>query len=252
MTLNGSLPGARRIFGVSLKMYMSLRQTQDWIAGVAELARGDWPPGLDFFVIPDFISLSAARVAFAQTRVQIGAQNLYWEDFGPFTGEISAPMLVEAGCRYVEIGHAERRRLFGESDEIIARKVEAAVRWKLVPILCVGESEPVGPEAAARFCVRQLQLATSRIQADAPLIIAYEPVWAIGAAEPASPEHIVSVAAGLHFWRSQRADTRLIYGGSVKPGLFSRINSAVDGLFLGRFVHDLRSLAEVIREAAQS
>jgi triosephosphate isomerase len=253
MAIDGFPPRTRRrIFGVSLKMYMSLRQTQDWIGGVAELARHELPPDVDFFVVPDFLSLSAARVALAQTRVQLGAQDLYWEEAGSFTGEVSAPMLVEAGCRFVEIGHAERRRLFGETDEMIARKVEAAVRSMLVPILCVGEIVPVGPKAAAQFCIRQLQLATSRVQSDAPLIVAYEPVWAIGAAESAPPEHIVSVAADLNLWIAQREDTRFIYGGSAKPGLFSRLKSAVDGLFLGRFAHDLHALAEVLREAAES
>jgi triosephosphate isomerase len=93
-------------------------------------------------------------------------------------------------------------------------------------------------------------LATSRVQPDAPLIVVYEPVWAIGAAEPTSPEQIVSVAAELNLWIAQREEIRLIYGGSAKPGLFSRLKPADDGLFLGRFARDLRALAEVFREAA--
>jgi triosephosphate isomerase len=239
----------RRVFGVSLKMYMGLRQTQQWIAAVAELARCGLPPDLDFFVIPDFLSLHVARLALIGTPVALGAQDVFWEDYGSFTGEVSAPMLVEAGCSVVEIGHSERRRLFGETDEVVARKIAAAVRSRLVPVLCVGEPERDTPQAAIDFCMKQLESATSLIGPDAPLIVAYEPVWAIGASEPASPAFIMAVAQGLNLWITPRRDTRLVYGGSAGPGLFSQLGAAVDGLFLGRFAHDVRALAEVLREA---
>jgi triosephosphate isomerase len=239
----------RRVFGVSLKMYMGLRQTQQWIADVAELAHHGLPPNLDLFVIPDFLSLHEARIALAGTPVALGAQDVFWEDCGSFTGEVSAPMLVEAGCSVVEIGHAERRRLFGETDEVVAHKVEAAVRSRLVPVLCVGEPEHDTPQAAVDFCRRQLESATSSIRPDAPLIVAYEPVWAIGVSEPASPEYIVAVAQGINLWITPRRNTRLMYGGSAGPGLFSQLGGAVDGLFLGRFAHDVRALAAILSEA---
>ena len=241
----------RRVLGVSLNMYMGLGQTEAWISGVAELARRQLAPDVDFFVIPNFLSLHAASAALADTRVLLGAQDFFWKDEGSYTGEISAPMLVEAGCTVVEVGHAERRRLFGETDEIVARKVEAAVRWKLVPVLCVGEPERTEPGAAVEFCIRQLESATGGIGAEAPLIVAYEPVWAIGVAEPAPPEYIVAVAEGLNPWKARRPDTRLIYGGSAKPGLFSQLGESVDGLFAGRFAHDLGTLGAVLREVAQ-
>jgi triosephosphate isomerase len=240
----------RRIFGVGLKMYMSLEQTRNWMTGVAEIAR-ELSPHLDLFVIPDFISLPAARAALAGTRVWLGAQDVFWEDRGPFTGEISAPMLVEAGCRVVEIGHAERRRLFGESDEVVAKKAQAAVRSKLAPVLCVGEVECGDAKTAAEYCLRQLEAGAAGIGADAPLIVAYEPVWAIGAPEPAPPERIQAVAEGIRPWVARRAETRLLYGGSAKPGLWSQLDGSVDGLFLGRFAHDLRDLAAVLHEAAR-
>jgi L-erythrulose 1-phosphate isomerase len=240
----------RRVFGVSLKMYMGLRQTQQWIADVAELARCGLPPDVELFVVPDFLSLHEARLALVGTPVALGAQDVFWEDCGSFTGEVSAPMLVEAGCSLVEIGHSERRRLFGETDEVVARKVAAAVRSRLVPVLCVGEPERVTPQAAVDFCMRQLESGTCRIGPDAPLIVAYEPVWAIGASEPASPEFIVAVAEGLSRWITPRRETRLVYGGSAGPGLFSQLGTAVDGLFLGRFAHDVRALAAVLREAS--
>lgn len=220
--------------------------------GVAALTRSGLPTNLDFFVAPDFLSLHHARLALAGTAVALAAQDLFWEDKGSFTGEVSAPLLAEAGCSLVEIGHAERRRLFGETDDVIARKVAAAVRSELVPILCVGEPERMSSSTAIEYCANQLERATSSIEADASLIVAYEPVWAIGAAEPASPEFIVAVAEGLNQWIAPRSDTRLMYGGSAGPGLFSDLSKAVDGLFLGRFAHNLSSLGAVLREAAES
>jgi triosephosphate isomerase len=240
----------RRVIGVSLKMYMGLSQTRLWLAGVAKLARRGLPPDLDLFVIPDFLTLHEARVALAGTSIAIGAQDVFWEDSGAYTGEISAPMLSEAGCSVVEIGHAERRRLFGETDESIARKVTAAVRSKLVPVLCVGEPERTTTQAAVDFCIRQLESATTGIKSDAPLIVAYEPIWAIGASVPASPQFIVAVAHGLQNWISARNNTRLIYGGSAGPGLLGLLGASVDGLFLGRFAHDITALAAILREAS--
>ncbi len=240
----------RRVIGVSLKMYMGLKQTRLWLAGVAALARRGLPSDLDFFVIPDFLTLHEASMTLSGTGVTLGAQDVFWEDIGAYTGEISAPMLSEAGCSVVEIGHAERRRLFGETDEIVARKVAAAVRSKLVPVLCVGEPEKMSSRAAVDFCLRQLESATGGINSDAPLIVAYEPIWAIGQPSPASPHFIVAVAEGLQNWISGRQDTRLIYGGSAGTGLLGRLGATVDGLFLGRFAHDLAALAAILREAS--
>jgi triosephosphate isomerase len=231
-------------------MYMGLSQTQLWLAGVAKLVRHGLPPDLDLFVIPDFLALHDARMALRGTSVMLGAQDVFWEDSGAYTGEISAPMLSEAGCSLVEIGHAERRRLFGETDEIVARKVEAAVRSKLVPVLCVGEPERTTSRAAVDFCIRQLESASRGIKSDAPLIVAYEPIWAIGQSVPASPDFIMAVAHGLRNWTSARQDARLIYGGSAGVGLLGRLGTTVDGLFLGRFAHDITALAAVLREAS--
>jgi triosephosphate isomerase len=239
----------RRVVAVSLKMYLNLTQTQEWVTSVAHRARVGLPAGLDLVVIPDFISLPGARAALSGTRVLLGAQDVFWEDRGPFTGEISAPMLVEAGCRVVEIGHAERRRLFGETDEVVARKIQAAVRSNLIPLLCVGEPKRGDERTAAEFCLRQLDSAISAIRADTPLIVAYEPVWAIGAVEPAPVTFIVNVAESLKMRLARRADTRLIYGGSARPGLLPRLGTCVDGVFLGRFGHDPRQLDVLLREA---
>ena len=175
---------------------------------------------------------------------------MFWEDTGAYTGEVSAPMLAEAGCRFVEIGHAERRRLFGETDEIVRRKVAAAVRAGLVPLLCIGETTRGSTDDALRDCARQFAAATDGVDAAAPLVVAWEPIWAIGAAEPAGADYIRAAAAGLRQHLADRAATRLIYGGSAGPGLLASLRDAVDGLFLGRFAHDIGSLRRVLAEAA--
>ncbi|NKX53080.1 triose-phosphate isomerase family protein [Arthrobacter mobilis] len=251
---------ASTLLGVSLKMYFGHRQTVSWCQEVARMAAGH--PALaggkvTLFVLPSFPALVPALQAFADSPVQLGAQDLYWQDSGPFTGEVSGPQLREAGCRFVEVGHAERRRLFAESDLDVAAKTAAAVRNGLTPVICVGEQQQMPVQAAAAVCTGQLAVAmgTAMAQGDgsAPIVVAYEPVWAIGAAEPASTEHIRGVCAYLQDWLGTQ-DTfphyRVIYGGSAGPGLLARLGQEVDGLFLGRFAHDVQALAGIVDEAA--
>ncbi len=239
------MPARRRVVGVSLKMYMGLAATRRWM----ERLRAIEPGNVELFVIPSFLSLRDAQEILAGTAIGLGAQDVFWEDSGPYTGEVSAPMLAEAGCRYVAIGHAERRRLFNETDAIVGAKLRAAVRAGLVPVLCIGEPERVDPAGAAEACLGQFEAATRGVDRRAGMLVAWEPVWAIGAAEPAPPSYIVAVAealrAGLAAWPS----TRLIYGGSAGPGLLDRIGGAVDGLFLGRFAHDVDALRRILAEA---
>jgi triosephosphate isomerase len=244
----------RRLIGVSLKMYMGLARTRDWMRALAAMLPEGLPDGLpddvDLFVIPSFLSLADSASILAGTRVALGAQDVFWEDSGAYTGEVSAPMLAEAGCRFVEIGHAERRRLFGETDADVARKVQAATRAGLVPLLCVGEETETGIEAAAEACARQVADGTAGTSNDATLVIAYEPVWAIGAAAPPPPARIIAMAGHLRRILADRPQTRLIYGGSAGPGLLTALGDCVDGLFLGRFAHDIEALRRVLREAA--
>ncbi len=240
-----------RLIGVSLKMYMGLARTRTWMQDLARMAATGLPDSVALFVIPTFVSIADTRAALAGARVDIGAQDVFWEDSGAYTGEVSAPMLAEAGCRYVEIGHAERRRIFGETDEIVGLKTAATVRAGLIPVLCVGETTRMEPAEAVAECARQIAAATAAIPADAPIVIAYEPVWAIGAPAPAAPEHIIGVARGLRDVLADRSDASLIYGGSAGPGLLGTLGDAVDGLFLGRFAHDIEALGQVLREAAE-
>ncbi|MCQ8240069.1 triose-phosphate isomerase family protein [Rhizosaccharibacter radicis] len=246
------MSGRTRLVGVSLKMYMGLARTREWMDAVAAAAREGLPPGVGLFVIPGFLSLRESAEILDGTGVALGAQNMFWEDAGAFTGEVSAPMLREAGCRYVEIGHAERRRLFGETEEVVSLKMRAAIRNGLVPVLCIGEMRRGTPEQAVAECAAQFASAAEGLPAESELVFAWEPVWAIGAAEPAPPDYIAAVAGGLRTLLAGWPRAKLIYGGSAGPGLLTRLGDAVDGLFLGRFAHDVGALRQVLTEAAAS
>ena len=235
--------------GVSLKMYFGHEQARQWFAAVAELPAR---PGVELFVIPSFLAIPAALERFSGTSVTVGAQDLFWEDNGAFTGEISGVELAEVGVGVVEVGHAERRRLFGETEEVIALKTAAALRNGIAPVLCVGETVRGTPDEAAAFCLAQLSSALEAAPAGR-VIVAYEPVWAIGAPEPAPADYIREVTSWLRRALSAlpgRDGSAVIYGGSAGPGLLTELGADVDGVFLGRFAHDVSALAAVLDEAA--
>lgn len=241
--------------GVSLKMYLGHRRAAEWCARVAELARRHpaiASGSVELFVIPTYLQILPALEAFAGTSVVIGAQDVATDDAGAFTGEVSAAELAEIGVRVAEVGHAERRRLFGETDEVTARKVAAALRNGITPVLCIGETERM--DAADAAAATAAQLHADLVGApDGSVIVAYEPVWAIGAPEPADAAHITTVALALRAALAalpERSGSRVIYGGSAGPGLLATLEGSVDGLFLGRFAHDVDNLALVLDEAA--
>ncbi len=167
---------------------------------------------------------------------------MFWEDAGPYTGAVTADLLAELGVSLVEVGHAERRRIFAETDEVIAAKCAAAARHHITPLLCVGEQRQGSPAEAIAAASAQLAAANAPTA-----LVAWEPVWAIGAERPADAGYIREVCNGL---RGSLDGRRLIYGGSAGPGLLAELGDAVDGLFLGRFGHDPAALAAVIDEAA--
>lgn len=247
--------GVATVVAVSLKAYFGARQTVEWCAAVADLVtsspavrRGD----VDVVVLPSAPMIPAALEAFRGTGVMVGAQDLHWES-GPWTGAVAAPLLAELGCTVAEVGHAERRAL-GDTDEVVARKAGAAVAAGLSPLVCVGEDRQAGPAAAAAECLRQLErVLPADVGVRPPLLVAYEPVWAIGAAAPAQPKHVNDVSVRLapelsRLWPT--AGVRLLYGGSAGPGLLGRLGPSVSGLFLGRFAHDIDRFAAVLEEAA--
>jgi triosephosphate isomerase len=168
---------------------------------------------------------------------------------------VGGPELSEIGCRFVEVGHAERRNILGENGSVVARKVAAAMRNDLVPILCVGEPSQGPPGAASAWCISQLGSAIGdEARTGTGLVVAYEPVWAIGAPVPAPIDHIAAVCTSVRRWLSSTSlgPWRLIYGGSAGAGLISKLDDCIDGLFLGRSAHDPEELIRILAEATGS
>jgi L-erythrulose 1-phosphate isomerase len=256
-----SLPAKnpKAIIGVSLKMYFGYQRSVDYCRDVAEIAlahpavqRGE----IELFVLPTLPVLPEAARILGAARVGMGAQDIYWEDEGAFTGEVGGRTVAELGGRYAEVGHAERRRIFGEDDRIIGLKTAAAYRNGLTPVLCVGELQQGSVEEAVARCSAEIDAALNRAQSLAPArrtIVAYEPQWAIGAPQPATPEYISAVITGLDAHLRAlpgQEDSLVIYGGSAGPGLITQLDAAVAGLFLGRFAHDPQALKTILDEAA--
>ena len=253
-------PPRRRLVGLSTKMYFSLQRTHDYTAELLAALQSlpaDQLAQFDVFLIPDFITVvpTAHQLRAANSPVWLGAQDTHWEDRGAFTGEVSPAVLREAGVRIVEVGHAERRRIFGEDDDITARKAAAVARNGMVPLVCIGERTKGDVSVAVDECQVQVDAVMAAVPDDAEVVLAYEPVWAIGASEPAGEEHVIRVADGLRALRSvqqRKGPTRVVYGGSAGPGLFDRLKTGVDGLFLGRFGHDVPQFVRTVKEVIES
>ncbi|KAI0108112.1 mitochondrial triosephosphate isomerase [Daldinia grandis] len=260
-------PRRRRIVGVSTKMYFSAARTKQYVDELLQILSSpsnsstNQSPlhNIDIFLIPDHLTLTSviAQLQHSSLPILPGAQDAFYEDTGAYTGEISPAVLAEVGCRIVELGHAERRRIFGETDADTARKATAAARNGLIPLICIGERSKADGEAGVRVaineCRTQVQAVFAALPTTAEVVLAYEPVWAIGAAEPAGAEHVVAVTEairGLECVRSREGSTRVLYGGSAGPGLFARLKDGVDGLFLGRFAHDPAQFYKTIVEVA--
>jgi triosephosphate isomerase len=208
---------------------------------------------VEFFVAPSTLQLVDAIRIFSDSPVGVCSQDVSAFGIGPYTGEVVASELSDIGVRYAEIGHAERRSLLGESDELVATKVASAVEHNLVPVLCVGEPDQVEPERAADLVCEQVRMNLSEA-GPGRVIIAYEPIWAIGAAAPAPTDHIAHVTQDIRSFLDSmhsRQGSSVIYGGSAGPGLVKSIDSSVDGLFLGRFGHNIRNVIQVIDEVSQ-
>ena len=224
------------------KMHTDMDSARALARDVAE-AVGD-PGEVTVVVCPPFMSLSAVAGEIAGARVLLGAQNMHGRSAGAFTGEVSAPMLTSAGCRYVILGHSERRQYFGETDEGVCEKIGQAHAHGLVPIVCVGETlEERKGRKAEEVVGRQLAQGLQGAAPGSPdrLVIAYEPVWAIGTGETATPDQAQEMHAFIRgrlceqFGEGMGRALHILYGGSVKPGnaaeLFGRAD--VDGGLIG-------------------
>jgi triosephosphate isomerase len=212
---------------------------------------------VEIVVAPTFTAVHACAEAARNTRVGIAAQNLHWEREGAFTGEISGPMIKEAGAEYVIIGHSERRTLFGETDETVNRKVRAAIAAKLIPIVCIGETL-AEREAGATMSVldRQIKAGFDAITGEqvGALVIAYEPVWAIGTGRTATADQAQEAHAHIRqrlrqwFGGAAADECHVIYGGSVKPDNTKELvgQPDVDGALVGGASLDIKSFFEIV------
>jgi triosephosphate isomerase len=242
------------------KLHKTPSEAAEFVGSLARVL-GEGDLGCDVVVCPPYVSLTAAVDAAKGTKIGVGAQNIYWEDSGAFTGEISGPMLKDSGCEFVIIGHSERRQLFGETDESVNRRIEAARKHGLIPIFCVGESLEER-EGGKTFDVvrRQLEGGLGSIRPEDPdrFVLAYEPVWAIGTGKTATPEQAEEVHG---FLRRELAalvggafaeGVRILYGGSVKPGNAAGLLGCddIDGGLVGGACLKVEDFAGIIKAVA--
>jgi triosephosphate isomerase len=212
---------------------------------------------VEIVVAPPFTALHSSVEAAHGSNIGVAGQNLHWEREGAFTGEISAGMLKEAGAEYVIIGHSERRRLFGETDQTVNRKLGAALGAQLTPIVCIGETlQERDASQTLNVLDRQIKQGLDGLAADqiGALVIAYEPVWAIGTGRNATPEQAgeahAHIRARLRQWFGGPAaeQCHILYGGSVKPDNIHELSSLadVDGALVGGASLELRSFFEIV------
>jgi len=215
----------------------------------------------EVLVFPTSLSLAAAVAARGRDpRVQLGIQNIHWEDKGAFTGEVSAAMAREAGAAFALVGHSERRHLFGETDDEVSRKIAAAKRHGLVPVVCVGETLDERRQGRVEEVVlRQLDAALPTLTgSDGRFLLAYEPVWAIGTGETATPDDAAAAHGTLRvrldeaLGPSRSSRVPILYGGSVKPDNARDLLAArdVDGVLVGGASLDAGSFAALVEAAA--
>ena len=203
--------------------------------------------GVDVVVCPSFVSLAVAVQLLAGTEIAVAAQNVHWEREGAYTGEVSAEMLSEIGVYGAIVGHSERRQYFGETDETVGKRVHAALEAGLFVIACVGETEAERERGETEDVLRR-QLAV--LEPDDNLVLAYEPVWAIGTGKTATPE----MAHEAHDFIKSQLDAPVLYGGSVKPDNAEELlsKSTVDGALVGGASLELESFTSICRAATRS
>ncbi len=238
--------------GTSWKMNKTLAEARAFAQGL--LASSD-DPRMQRFVIPPFTAIREVKTILADTTVKVGAQNMHWADRGAWTGEISPPMLVDCEMDLVELGHSERREHFGETDETVGLKVEAAVRHGLTPLVCIGETLADRESGrAAEVLATEVRGALGRLtpeQYTAPILLAYEPVWAIGEhGIPATADYADARQAEIIAVAQDIVGRRVpcLYGGSVNPGNCAELagSAHIDGLFIGRSAWDVAGYLDIV------
>jgi triosephosphate isomerase len=236
------------------KMYKTARQAAETIRSLAALAQG--VQGVETVICPPFTALSAAVEAARGTSVAIGAQDCHWEKEGAFTGEVAVSMIADLGCTHCIVGHSERRQFFGETDATVDKKVEAVLAQGLTCIACVGETLQER-DAGQTLAVleRQVRRGLARHLTAPRLVIAYEPVWAIGTGKTATPVQAQEAHAFIRDVVGKAANAaaaqavRILYGGSVKPDNIAALMAQpdVDGGLVGGASLDAASFAKIVR-----
>ncbi|MDX8533713.1 triose-phosphate isomerase [Mesorhizobium sp. VK25A] len=243
--------------GTSWKMNKTLAQARAFADGLLAGPEGD--ARIQRFVIPPFTAAREVKAMLKDTSVKVGAQNMHWADEGAWTGEISPPMLKDCNLDIVELGHSERREHFGETDETVGLKTEAAVRHGLTPLICIGETLAEREAGVARDVLdRQVRGALSKLgaaQKSAPILLAYEPVWAIGIKGiPATSDYAdarqAEIVATAHDMLGRRVPC--LYGGSVNPGNCAELIACphIDGLFIGRSAWAVEGYLDILARCA--
>jgi triosephosphate isomerase len=245
----------RPVIAGNWKMYKTQADTRAFFAAFAPLVANSDHCGI--VIAPPFTSIAAAIEAVKGSNISIGAQNGYWKAEGAYTGEVSMPMIAEAGATHVIIGHSERRHYFHETDETVHKRVRAAVAANLTPIVCIGESlEEREANHTHQVLAHQFEHGLGSLTPPefSRILLAYEPVWAIGTGKTATPEQASSAHSYIRglvadrFSAEQASAVRILYGGSVKPenikGLMA--HQDIDGALVGGASLDAKSFASIV------
>lgn len=242
------------LIGGNWKMNKGIKETSEFVSRVKEKKIST--EGVDVFVSPPFTSITEAIKGFKGTGISVGAQNLFWEDEGAYTGEISAVFLKEIGVEWVIIGHSERRTYFGETNAGVKKKVEKALQKQLKVVMCVGETEEEREDGRAKEIVeKQVEEGLLGIEYDADsLAVAYEPVWAIGTGKTPHPEDAEEMHSIIRGKLGDKGEAiRIMYGGSVKVHNIKDFitQEDIDGALIGGAALDADGFVEMINLAKE-
>lgn len=251
----------KKLIAGNWKLFNNAYETEALIKKLVDLRAAEM--GADVVVAPPFTSLHAARQAAGHSGIELAGQNVFWEEKGAFTGEVAPAMLLDAGCKWVIIGHSERRQYFGETDETVNRRINAALKAGLKPIVCVGETlrERESNQTTA-VIAKQLEGGLRGIAADmfAKITIAYEPVWAIGTGKTATGQQAQEVHAFIRGWLGEKHGdataqiVRILYGGSVKSSNAAELMVLpdIDGALVGGASLIADDFSAIIRLSAKT
>lgn len=227
-------------------MFKTQAETQEFLQGFLPHLE-ETPQGREVILCPPFTDLSVLSKTLHGSLIQLGAQNIHWEEYGAYTGEISGPMLTESGVRFVIVGHSERRQYFGETDATVNLRLRTAQRFGLTPILCVGETKQQRDAGEAESLIA-LQLDKGLVDIDQDnLVIAYEPIWAIGTGDTCEVEEANRII-GLIRSKLTNPNVSIQYGGSVKPNNIDEIMAQpeIDGVLVGGASLEPESFARIV------